>query len=163
MATIPGPTDSAAIPNIAAKHPTIDYSERRDMRLIIVSTLAGMILAGCNQQTEADLAVCKSDLTKSQSEAAAAKAAQATADQKAIALQQEIASLSAQVTQLQRAPALASAEAAKAEVAPERKFVRPATKKPVTVAQPAAANPPPPSNQPPAAPLTPEERRRSKF
>ncbi len=94
------------------------------MNKIALVTILGAVLAGCGQQSAADLAVCKSDLTKAQAEIqaakdaqAAAKEAQATAEAKAAGLEQAQAELQAKVTELEAA---ATAVAAKTGAAKAR-------------------------------------------
>ena len=70
------------------------------MRLIIVCAVTTALLVGCNQQAEADLATCKSDLTKAQSEAMAAKT---TADQKVAALETQLKQAQDQLAANQKA------------------------------------------------------------
>jgi len=72
------------------------------MRLAVAAVFVAL-LVGCNQQTAADLAVCKSDLGKAQADVATAKTAQTAAEQKASGLEQQVAALNTQATQMQAA------------------------------------------------------------
>jgi hypothetical protein len=78
-------------------------------KLLIVVAFGGM-LAGCNQQAVADLATCKSDLTKAQTELTAVQAA---ADQKVAALDAELKQAQDQLATYQSAADAAAAAAAK--------------------------------------------------
>lgn len=96
------------------------------MNKIALLTVLGAVLAGCGQQTTADLAVCKSDLTRAQAEIETAKAAQAAADAKVAALEQAQTALQAKVTEFETAAAevAAKADAAKAKATAYQQSVK---------------------------------------
>src|SRR5260370_30850823 len=72
-------------------------------RTFIGCAIVAVLLIRCSQQAEADLAVCKSDLTKARDELTAAKTARPEAEQNASALQQQVPSTNAQIAQLHNA------------------------------------------------------------
>jgi hypothetical protein len=92
------------------------------MKKIALVAIVGTVLAGCGQQATADLAVCKSDLTRVQEEVQAAKDAQAAADAKVAALEEAQTALQAKVTEFEEAAAATAAKTG----APKPKVKKPA-------------------------------------
>ena len=74
------------------------------MNKIAFVTILGAVLAGCGQQCAADLAVCKSDLTRAQADIQSAKDAQAAAEAKAAGLEQAQLELQAKVAEFETLP-----------------------------------------------------------
>jgi chromosome segregation ATPase len=96
------------------------------MNKIALVTILGAVLAGCGQQTTADLAVCKADLTRAQTEIQAAKDAQTAAESKVVATEQAQAALQAKLTELESAATAAAAKvgAAKSKVTAYQQSVK---------------------------------------
>jgi hypothetical protein len=75
------------------------------MKKLAILVAFGGMLAGCGQQAAADLGVCKTELTKAQTELAATVAARTTAEQRVAALDAQVKQAQAQVAALQSAAA----------------------------------------------------------
>ena len=98
----------------------------------VISAVAALgLLAGCNQQAEADLATCRIDLTKSQAEVSIAQASQASAEQRVKDLEGQLTQAKEQLAVLQKAAAQPTADKAKAVKRPQTKAEKPELKEAV--------------------------------
>jgi chromosome segregation ATPase len=73
------------------------------------------LLAGCNQQAEADLATCRIELTKSQAEFSTAKTSQSAAEQKVKDLEGQLTQSTEQLAMLQKSADEAAQKQAEAQ------------------------------------------------
>lgn len=88
------------------------------MKLTIACVAVAALLAGCNQQAQADLAVCKGDLARASSDATAAKTA---ADQKIAGLETQLKQAQDQLAANQQVTDAAAAKAAEEKAAADAK------------------------------------------